>query len=147
MTEASRIIKPQVFFLLSQVPAAHIDSGVKMTRKLGPVQDLPSLMKQLFEQGTTNPEQRDNVRYIKSVSLMIHPLDSDFQSCTDPFWTLSRDIHSRGVGFVHHEVVNHSYVRVRLLDYDITMIGRVCHNTPIADCQMYLIGVEFLQNE
>ncbi len=80
--------------------------------------------------------------------MQIQPLDLDFQPDGDSFWAMTRDISLRGIGFVNPEPVTHDFIRIGVLDFDKTIIARVCHSTSIGvDFPLFLIGVEFVGKE
>ena len=88
--------------------------------------------------------RRDRRRF-RSISLQIQPLDHDFHNEGEPFWVISRDISYRGLGFINSEPIQHDYLRIGLMDHEITVIGQVRHSTSIGDhYPLYLVGVEFL---
>ena len=94
--------------------------------------------------GGTGTSRRQNNREARSVSLRIQPLNVDFQADGDSFWAISRDISKRGIAFINSEPVTHEFLRVGLLEHDISVIGQVRHCTSIGDhYPLFLIGLEF----
>lgn len=90
-------------------------------------------------------KRRKRRREPRSISLRIQPLDLDFCSDGEPFWAVSRDISSGGLGFVNNEPIQHEFVRIGLFDETATMIARVCHSTSIGvKYPLFLVGVQFL---
>lgn len=89
--------------------------------------------------------RRSHHRVPRSISLMVQPLDLDFQPNGEPFWALTRDISLKGLGFINPEPITHEFVRLGLLDYDATIIAQVRHSTSIGiDYPLFLVGVEFV---
>ena len=89
--------------------------------------------------------RRRHRRRYRSISLKIQPLNHDFHNDGEPFWVISRDISRSGLGFINSEPIQHDYLRIGLLDHEITVIGQVRHSTSIGDhYPLYLVGVEFL---
>lgn len=90
-------------------------------------------------------DSRDQPRRRRSISLQIQPLDHDFQNDGDPFRAISRDVSRLGMAFINLESVDHDYLRVGLLDHDISVIGQVRHCTFVGDhYPLYLVGLEFV---
>ena len=90
--------------------------------------------------------RRKHPRESRSISLSVQPLDEDFQKDGDLFWVVSRDISLKGVGLICPEPIDHQFIRVGLLEENVSVIGRVCHNTSIgSEYPLYLVGVEFIR--
>lgn len=99
------------------------------------------------EQSTFEPKRRHQ-RFLRSLSISVQPLDEDFQPDGELFWLVSRDISLKGIGLVSCDPIQHEYVRVGLLDQNISLIGKVRHNSSIGQQHpLYLVGVEFLSDE
>ena len=89
--------------------------------------------------------RRSDQRRSRSISLQVQPLDLDFHNDGLPFWTISRDISRRGLAFINSEPVDPDYLRIGLLEHEITIIGQVRHSTSIGDhYPLFLVGVEFV---
>ncbi len=119
-----------------------------MQRKLNNALDFRQLILNLCKPERPVVEKRREERVATSLSLMIQPLDFDFRPDGEPFWALSRDISSRGLGFVNPEPIQHRYVRLELIEHGASTIARVCHSTSIGlEYPLYLVGVQFLTGE
>jgi len=89
--------------------------------------------------------RRKEKRHCRSISLQIQPLDHDFHHDGEPFWVISRDVSGRGLAFINSERINHDYLRIGLMEHNVTVIAQVRHSTSIGDhYPLYLIGVEFV---
>ncbi|MEL7498235.1 MAG: PilZ domain-containing protein [Planctomycetota bacterium] len=89
--------------------------------------------------------RRKHQRVPRSISISVEPVDADFQSQGEPFWVVSRDISRRGIGLISYDPIRHEFVRIGLLNENISVIGQVRHNTAIGHrYPLYLVGVEFL---
>lgn len=136
-------MKRQRKYALTQTPLGEIADS---TNQQAVSNDFLSLLNELTnasEQDTGNRRKRR--RAPRSVSLRIQPLDLDFCPDGDPFWAVSRDISSVGLGFLNGEPLQHEFVRIGLFDQTATMIARVCHSTSIGvKYPLYLVGVQFL---
>jgi len=108
--------------------------------------DFLSLLTELTNASEQNiGKRRKSRREPRSISLRIQPLDLDFCPDGEPFWAVSRDISSGGLGFVNSEPLQHEFVRIGLFDQAATMIARVCHSTSIGvKYPLFLVGVQFL---
>ncbi len=89
--------------------------------------------------------QRSEQRNPRSLSLRIQPLDEDFLPDGERFWTVSRDISTRGLGFIMPEPIRHQYLNVGLGNEGPMAIVEVRHCSSIgSEYPLYLIGVSFL---
>jgi hypothetical protein len=89
--------------------------------------------------------RRGNHRVPKRLSLNIQPLTDDFGPDGEPFLAISSDMSKRGMGFISDDPMAHDFVRITLLDEDVSVIAQVRHSTSIGTLYpLYLIGVEFL---
>ena len=110
--------------------------------------ELNKILQSLCSPKEASDNRRTDVRSPCSLATLIEPLDSDFQSCGDPFFVTSRDITENGIGFVYPAKVLEEYVRVELVAHQTSLIGRVCHNTDIGfNLPMYLVGIQFQGTE
>jgi len=91
-------------------------------------------------------EKRSEARTPRSLSLMIQPLDLDFQPDGDSFYAIMRDISSSGMGFINSEPLRHEFVRITMPEQTRSrVIARVCYNLSIGtDYPLYLVGVKFV---
>ena len=88
---------------------------------------------------------RRSCREVRSISISIQPLNEDFQPTCDPFWVVSRDISTQGIGVISHDPIGHDYVRIGLMNEHVTAIGKVRHNTSIGEkYPLFLVGIEYL---
>ncbi len=118
-----------------------------MTQRDQPFDDVNALIHEL----TTAQDEsgkRGNSRQPHSLSLLIQPLDLDFQPIGDPFRVLSRDVSPTGVGFLNLEAVQYEFVRISLVDFNACLVARVRHCSRIGkDHPLYLVGVEFVEGQ
>ncbi len=95
-----------------------------------------------------NPQElgrRRHLRSVRSISLRIQPLDHHFHPQGPPIWVISRDFSWTGLGFISAEPIPHDFLKIGLLEQDVTVIGQVRHCTSIGDhYPLFLVGVEFL---
>jgi len=97
---------------------------------------------------TPADNRRQHRRDPVSISIRITPLDCDFQPDGDSFWTMSRDISLKGLGFVNPEPIEHRFIRIGLRDEGAKVTAKVCHCTSIGDrYPLYLIGVQFVEED
>lgn len=90
-------------------------------------------------------DRRQNNRVPKRVTLSIQPLDDDFGSDGEAFYAISSDVSRNGISFISDDQMAHEYVRVMLLEEDVSVIAKVRHSTSIGtQYPLYLVGVEFL---
>lgn len=89
--------------------------------------------------------RRKQERALRSISVSIQPLDDDFRACGNTFWVASRNFSPEGMGLVSHEAFSQKYVRLGLMDQEVTTIAEVRHNTLIGGGKypLYLVGVKF----
>ena len=89
--------------------------------------------------------RRKQKRTFRSISVSIQPLNDDFHVCGNTFWVASRNFSPEGMGLVSHEPFSHKYVRLGLMDQEVTTIAEVRHNTLIGGGKypLYLVGVKF----
>lgn len=100
------------------------------------------VVKQLIE---VVDEKRQGTRIPKRLSLKVQPLDDDFRPDGEPFCALSSDLSKKGIGFVSDDRMSHEYIRIMLLEQDVSVIAQVRHSTSIGtEYPLYLVGVEFL---
>ncbi|MEM7452717.1 MAG: PilZ domain-containing protein [Planctomycetota bacterium] len=94
-----------------------------------------------------HPGRRTEPRSPRSISLRVQLLDEDFHPAGDPFWTVSRDISVRGLGFIIPEPVDHKFLKIGLGENMPMVFSEVRHCTSIGqDYKLYLIGVRFLDD-
>ena len=121
--------------------------GKDMTDSDQPFEDVNELIREL------TAAQKDSSRrgadwQPHRLSLMVQPLDLDFQPVGDPFRALSRDISASGVGFLNREAVPYEFVRVSLVDFSASMVARVRHCSSLGkDHPLYLVGLEFIEGQ
>jgi hypothetical protein len=90
--------------------------------------------------------RRTNQRVPRSISVSLQPLDDDFQAAGECQWLMSRDISPYGVGLVSYNPIPQVYVRIGLMNDEISALGKVRHNTSIGHkYPLFLVGVEFLK--
>lgn len=90
-------------------------------------------------------DRRKCGRVPKRVTLSIQPLNDDFAADGEPFYAISSDISRQGISFISDDPIVHEYVRVMLLEEDVSVIAKVRHSTSIGtQYPLYLVGVEFL---
>lgn len=90
-------------------------------------------------------DRRKNNRVPKRVTLSIQPLNDDFGADGESFLAISSDISRNGISFISDDPIVHEFVRVMLMEEDVSVIARVRHSTSIGtQYPLYLVGVEFL---
>ncbi len=97
-----------------------------MTQSNRPFKDVHALLHELTS-AQDQTSQRIDARQPVSITLLIQPLDLDFQPIGDPFRALSRDLSMNGVGFLNLETVNYEFVRISMVDFNATLVARVRH--------------------
>jgi len=121
--------------------------GKDMTGSDPPFEDVNELIRELTA-AQKDSSRRGTDRQPHSLSLMVQPLDLDFQPVGDPFRALSRDISDSGVGFLNLEAVPYEFVRVSLVDFNASMVARVRHCSSLGkDHPLYLVGLEFIEGQ
>ena len=89
--------------------------------------------------------RRENHRVPKRLSLSIQPLTDDFGPDGEPFLAISSDLSKRGMGFISDDPMVHDFVRITILERDVSVIAQIRHSTSIGTLYpLFLIGVEFL---
>lgn len=108
----------------------------------------PSLLKfigALIQQDLASSCRRQFCRHSLRVSLSIQPLTDDYGADGEPFQAVSSDISLKGMAFVNSDAIQHQYIRVSFVQFDISVIAKVRHNSSIGvDYPLFLVGVEFL---
>jgi len=91
-------------------------------------------------------DKRSEDRMLRSVTVVIQPLDMDFQADGESFHTISRDISSNGMGFICKDPLLHEYIRIAMPEQtQATVIARVCYNLSVGnEYPLYLAGVQFV---
>lgn len=90
-------------------------------------------------------DRREFQRIPKRVTVSIQPLDEDFAPEGEPFWAISSDVSQLGMGIVCDDRIFHEYIRLVLVDQEVSVIAKVRHSTSIGtQYPLFLIGVEFL---
>ena len=89
--------------------------------------------------------RRREPREPRSISLRIQPLNEDYKADGSQFWTVSRDISTRGLGFIMPEPIQHKYLKIGLGNDMPMVICEVRHCSSIgSEYPLYLVGVRFL---
>lgn len=119
---------------------------MKRQRKPAPVYASPHqfvcIVRQLMQ---VDGNQRESDRVPKRLSLSVQPLTEKFETAGDPYWAISSDFSNRGMGFISDDAMVHDYVRIKLLEEELSVVAKVCHSTSIGTLYpLYLVGVEFL---
>lgn len=118
-----------------------------MTDSDQPFENVNALIRELTA-AQEDSSRRGNSRQPHSLSLMIQPLDLDFQPVGDAFQVISRDISASGVGFLNLEVIPHEFVRVSLIDFNASLVARVRHCSSLGkEHPLYLVGLEFIDGQ
>ena len=108
----------------------------------------PSLLKfigALIQQDLSNCCRRQFSRHSLRVTLAIQPLTDDYANDGESFQATSSDISLKGMAIVNSEPIHHPYVRVSFVQYNISVIAKIRHNSSIGvEYPLYLVGVEFL---
>ena len=118
-----------------------------MTDSEQPFEDVNALIRELTT-AQEDSSRRGNSRQPHSLSLMIQPLDLDFQPVGDSFRALSRDISTSGVGFLNLEAIPHEFVRVSLVDFNASLVARVRHCSSLGKAHpLWLVGLEFVDGQ
>jgi hypothetical protein len=107
---------------------------------------LVQALQQLGETETCAYDQkRTAIRFPRSLSISVQPLDDDFNPDGESFWLVSRDISLKGIGLISCDPIIHRHVRLGLMDETSTVIGQVRHNSSIGQhYPLYLVGINFL---
>ncbi len=115
---------------------------VESSRTYSSPRQFVHVFRQLIDVGNS---RRKSQRIPKRVTLGVQPLDDDFGPDGEPFWAISSDISQRGMGMVYDDPIVHDYVRVMLMEQDVSVIAKVRHSSSIGtQFPLYLIGIEFL---
>ena len=76
---------------------------------------------------------------------MLQELDDDLSSKGKSKWAMSRDISQNGIGFVCAEPIGSQYIRVNIVEDNISVIGIVRHIRQLTtEHEQYFVGVQFL---
>jgi len=85
----------------------------------------------------------------QSLILCIQPLDNHFRAVGSPFQAITRDVSTKGIGFLYGSPFPTKYVRIGATKHSRSQsIARVCYNKAYyGEKVVFLVGVEFIDDE
>ncbi len=67
---------------------------------------------------TAEAEERQHTRHKLTTKVWVQPIDAAYDPAGDPFYAVTRDISSTGLGMVHTRAVHSPFLRVRFPNRD-----------------------------